>query len=325
MKKLISLLLLSATSALAQYTIGLSTQAYKGQDTGITFSPVAGAVSNPTTVTFSGAIAGSIYCSTQDGSTPATNLIGTACNNGSLGSTTSITTAVTVKVVSGLLGDMDSPVGSAAYTISGGGHAMAVIQTFSCGSITGSSFTCSLSATGSGHNILLGCYINSGALTSTTPSSTQLFGNSDAGIWTIQNISSGVTSISVTVGSGPNNSTCIGAEVSGVVTAASMDVASTYANLSSGGGNSSAFTGSITTTNANDAVLGFVLDPSHNTAVFTPGTGYTTIGTGTYSTNANTVYMEYTNVSSTGAYNPGATYTPTTDTVYGGTTSVKLQ
>jgi hypothetical protein len=106
--------------ALGQWTIGTSTQAEKNQDTGITFTPAAGAVSNPTTVTFSGAIAGSIYCSTQDGSTPATNLIGTACNNGSLGTTTSITTAVTVKVVSGKLGDMDSAVGSAAYTISSG-------------------------------------------------------------------------------------------------------------------------------------------------------------------------------------------------------------
>lgn len=93
----------------------------KVPDTGITFTPAAGAVSNPTTVTFSGAFVGSIYCSTQNGTTPATNGLGTACTTGSLGNTTSITSAVTVKVVSGLLGDADSAVSSAAYTISGGG------------------------------------------------------------------------------------------------------------------------------------------------------------------------------------------------------------
>jgi hypothetical protein len=118
MRKLILALLILAGAAHAQSLIAIAGSRTVTTDTGVTFTPAAGAVSNPTTVTFSGAIAGSIYCSTQDGSTPATNLIGTACANGSLGATTSITTAVTVKAVSGKLGDMDSAVASAAYTIS---------------------------------------------------------------------------------------------------------------------------------------------------------------------------------------------------------------
>lgn len=129
--------ILTASLAPAQSLIAIAGSKTVTTDTGITFTPAAGAVSNPTTVTFSGAIAGSIYCSTQDGSTPATNLIGTACNNGSLGATTSITTAVTVKVVSGKLGDMDSAVASAPYTISGGGPAiLASAACFATGGVT---------------------------------------------------------------------------------------------------------------------------------------------------------------------------------------------
>src|ERR1039458_6511482 len=134
--------------ALGQWTIGTSTQAEKNQDTGITFTPAVGAVSNPTTVTFSGAIAGSIYCSTQNGTAPATNLIGTACNNGSLGATTSITTAVTVKVVSGKLGDMDSAVASAAYTISGGGA-----PTYTGNGCAAIGDTCTITGVASGQTI----------------------------------------------------------------------------------------------------------------------------------------------------------------------------
>src|SRR5271157_5130036 len=145
MKLLLSIIVLLSLACMAQIPAGL----VGGQipDTGITFTPSAGAVSNPTTVTFSGARAGSIYCSTQDGSTPFTNGIGTACGHGSLGSTTSITSAVTVKVVSGLLGELDSAVSSAAYTISGGYAApvfSAVADATAC-TASGSTGTCTIS------------------------------------------------------------------------------------------------------------------------------------------------------------------------------------
>ena len=128
------------------------------QDTGITFSPPAGAVSNPTTVTFSGAIAGSIYCSTQDGSTPKTNGIGTACVTGSLGNTTSITSAVTVKVVSGLLGELDSAVSSAAYTITGGAPTHTWVQSnvpTTCLTFSGTSQGCAFGSNVTNGNLVV--------------------------------------------------------------------------------------------------------------------------------------------------------------------------
>ena len=173
--KLILALLLLAGTTHAQLLIVISGSKTVTTDTGITFAPVAGAVSNPTTVAFSGAIAGSIYCSTQDGSTPYTLLDGATCGHGTLGATTSITTAVTVQVVSGKLGDMDSAIASAAYTIAAAltaptyvgssygegntsatlGHALVandyvlVFETKSSGTSTPTSASCTFSQVGS--------------------------------------------------------------------------------------------------------------------------------------------------------------------------------
>ena len=82
-----------------------------------TFSPAAGAVANPTTVTVSSATpaSGVTYCITQDSTTP-TGSHG-ACTNGTLGATTSVTSAVTVEAIGCATGYTCSAAGSAAYTI----------------------------------------------------------------------------------------------------------------------------------------------------------------------------------------------------------------
>jgi hypothetical protein len=223
-------------------------------DTGITFTPAAGAVSNPTTVTFSGGIAGSIYCSTQDGSTPSTNLIGTACANGSLGATTSITTAVTVKAVSGKLGEEDSAVSSAAYTISAGsitpeGTPVCGISSYgSSNSIaytaaqTGDELFIQLWNSGMNYAFINVAYNSSAASTIIAPAS----GNQYSAVFEVTGITSGAHNVTWTNTTAYSEPYCF-IEFSGV---------NSVGNVSSPTSSVSPYSVSLTITEANGYVLG---------------------------------------------------------------------
>lgn len=264
------------------------------QDTGITFSPPAGAVSNPTTVTFSGAIAGSIYCSTQDGSTPKTNGIGTACVTGSLGNTTSITSAVTVKAVSGLLGELDSPVASAAYTISGGADP-AITQSISCfSSFSATSTTCAYtSSVTAGQELIVFSEwgSNTNTLTGVTDNCNTGGTSNSYTLGTAAPDAGSVTSIRIAYATvGATTTTCT---VTITISAASgriynvMTVVSnpngidgTLSAISGvGAGTNNISSGAITTTVNNDLVIGIFMNNSQNADTPTAGTSpsYTTI------------------------------------------------
>ena len=118
MRKLISILLFLACAMAHSQAVffGQNVNSETADGTPI-FSPAGPSVANPTTITFSNGVAGGIYCSTQDGTTPVTNGIGTGCTNGTLGGTASVAPPVTLKAVSGTLGYLDSAVTSVSYTL----------------------------------------------------------------------------------------------------------------------------------------------------------------------------------------------------------------
>lgn len=287
------------------------------------------AVSNPTTVTFSGAIAGSIYCSTQDGSTPATNLIGTACSNGTLGTTTSITSAVTVKVVSGLLGDMDSAVGSAAYTISAG-HSFSIKQSQSSSVCTFSStshstYTCTLTGIVSGDSVIGICTTGNGSISfstlSSTPSPVALipWNTSYGGPFIASNVTTGTYALTYAPGLYHGTFYCSLAEVSGIVTSSPLDVYSgVNQSAAYGTGSATNQTGSVITTNANDEVC--AVGYFQGNSPYSPGTGYATV------VNTNGPYIECGSsiLSSTQTVNPGLVWTGSTY-MQEGTFALKLQ
>jgi hypothetical protein len=114
---------------------------------------------------------------------------------------------------------------------------------------------------------------------------------------------SGSVTVSIVVNNGPGHWVATAFAVSGANTASPFDgVAQTnYADS----GTASA---SITTTHANDLIIGTV-EASGNNALAT-GTGYSPIVTGVY-TGFREVSDEYKTVSTTGTYTPSYTFTGT--------------
>lgn len=286
-----------------------------------TFSPGSG-IMGPQSVTIS-ATGGSVICYNTTGS-PATNGT-TGCTTGTLYSgAVSVSTSETLYAVSGGTGYTDSSVGSAAYTISG--HAMKVIQTTTCTTNGGgsSTMTCTLTATQTGNSLLIGCRSGDGTVLTFVPSATPITATASTinNAFIVSNVTTGTTAVVVTNTSIYDHTACLVAEVSGVITVSPIDVNTVFVRT---GYLTSGTTGSVTTTNANDVIIGIAYSDSDANGPYTPGSGYATIGT---ATNVNTIYgdiyLEYKNVSATGTQNPPVSWT-TTGYVWGATAALELQ
>jgi hypothetical protein len=114
------------------------------------------------------------------------------------------------------------------------------------------------------------------------------------------------------------------AEVAGLTLTVTIDgtpVGAVF--LTSGTGNAAIYTGNTTTSNPNDVIIGYL---AYTTAItgLTAGTGYTSIGVGSFSGVTATPFLEFKVVSSAGSYNPGVTWTGSSRPK-GGTAAFKLQ
>ncbi len=192
MKKLLALLLF-ALPCMGQNPLFITSSFNTATAATPTFSPVAGAVSNPTTVTASSATIGQTGCTMYlDASNPPTTAQ----------STYSVTVGVTLYAqVRGCVAYNNSAVASAAYTIS---VLPVIIQTVQC-----SSSPCTISSTGAGHMLIY--YGSTGVSTSgrivaisanVSGNFTQIpgcnvtsTGNLYSDAWAITNITGGDTSV----------------------------------------------------------------------------------------------------------------------------------
>ena len=306
MKKLLALLLF-ALPCMGQNPLFITSSFNTATAATPTFSPAAGAVANPTTVTASSTTTGTgctIYFDTSPTPTTAQT-------------TYSVTTAVTLYAqVRGCSGYNNSAVASAAYTI-----VVPFVVSASAGNIasTGaSSFTITIPSTTAGNSLLYACTTN-GTLPTFSPSGTAVpTAVSEAGgLWIASNISGGITSVTVNV-QAYKDYACEVAEVAGLVTSSPVDVST---GLASTGYGTSASTGSVTTTNARDVIIGYFLSQA-TPGTITAGSGYTAIGTSTL--NPYATFLEYKLVSSTGSYNPGLTFV-NIGGAQGGTAGLELQ
>jgi hypothetical protein len=295
-----------------------------------TFSPVAGSYSGTQTVTIS-ASTGGVICYNTTGS-PATNGT-TGCTTGTLYTgTVSVASTETLYAVAGGTGYMDSAVGSAAYTISGGGHSFALVHSPTlCG--TAYSFvnpiTCTIPSTVAGNSVLIFySFISAATLpTSYSPAATCVptpgngSTNSFTGLCIISNVSGGVTSVSIIPSNNYTESSVMAVEVSGLVTSSPVDTSvGVTAPLSNSAGASS--TGSVTPSNANDVIIGYAGEAG--TGLVSVGSGFTVIGESSVFSSAPT-WAEYKVVSSTGTY-PGSINQSVNFSIFdSGTVALKLQ
>ena len=227
-----------------------------------------------------------------------------------------------------LLGMGQFQVGQRNFTPAsgGGGHAMTLVQGVDCplaGGGAGPAYTCSFNATPVGASVLIACAATVAGIT-ITPTPTSLFtsgitGNDQLGI--ISGISTGTTSIGVTLAGAYTYGACEIGVVTGVVTSSPVDVTNptpTPIAAARSPYSASINTGSVTTTNATDAIVGVAMGGGQSLTV---GAGYTLISQAATYVN---VLLEFQNVSATGAYNP-----PVTQSAAGysdiGTVGLKLQ
>jgi hypothetical protein len=190
-----------------------------------TFSPVAGAVSNPTTVTASTSTSGcSSYIYFDTNPTPTTNQ-----------TTYSVTTAVTLYAyVHGCPGYTDSAVGSAVYTISGGGTVAitANVPAFPFGVLPGSQRTINANITISGTQCTSGtgsCTVNwtasgTGGTSATFTDPTHSAVSSISGGLPVMQVNIGSTAGTCTVTPGPGNAGPYTFASTGVVTVTAQSV-----------------------------------------------------------------------------------------------------
>jgi hypothetical protein len=223
-------------------------------------------------------------------------------------------------------------VGSAAYTISGGGHSFALVHSPTlCG--TASSFvnpiTCTIPSTVAGNSVLIFySFISAATLpTSYSPAATCVptpgngSTNSFTGLCIISNVSGGVTSVSIIPSNNYTSSSVMAVEVSGLVTSSPVDTSvGVTAPLSNSAGASS--TGSVTPSNANDVIIGYAGEAG--TGLVSVGSGFTVIGESSVFSSAPT-WAEYKVVSSTGTY-PGSINQSVNFSIFdSGTVALKLQ
>ena len=197
-----------------------------------------------------------------------------------------------------------------------GGHSFTLVHQ-TTGQLTGgnyvSSMTTALPSTAAGNTMLVLCNGNpsltissfSPAVTTVGTPITSSTNGAQGYVGIIPNLSAGITSITVNFTIQYASISCQYDEISGVITSSPIDGTPSGMTQSSAysTGNASSLTGSVTTTNANDAIIGCV--EVATTVTFTAGTGYTLIPQ-TFSSPG--MVCEYKVVSSSGAYNPGMTW-----------------
>ena len=160
MKKFILCLLVFACTGLhAQLLVGVFNTTVLPTAATPTFSPAAGAVANPTTVTASSATSGSGCTMYEDTNNPPT----TAQN------TYSVTTPVTLHAqLRGCVAYNNSAIASAAYTITVPTPSVVHVSSNSASMNFGSGTVTLSSAATAGHALLVDFYCNSGACGTTT-------------------------------------------------------------------------------------------------------------------------------------------------------------
>lgn len=197
----------------------------------------------------------------------------------------------------------------------GGTHVFTVVQEATC-SGGSTSNTCTFSATAAGDSLLLGCgSTDNGAVTTFTPSATNVLSLAQSGGWSqlslISSITTGTTSITMNFRSFVAGA-CVIWEVAGINgTVDGTPPAMTLDTSYSGTGSATGLTPSTTTTHANDAIVCMVyLDATYPTVpTFSDGTGDTDYGDVDRVFQGLAVFMEFQKVSSTGSYSCGATWT----------------
>lgn len=195
------------------------------------------------------------------------------------------------------------PSGAVFPVSGGGGGSFAVVHATACSQPGGSgAINCTVPATAAGDALLALISDQDGhAFTVSGATAWAGCGGTESGtgshLWpfTEWNIGAGTTSITITDTTGYNAWSAWIIEMSHVATSAATDGCSAIAETSYG---TSGNTGYLTTTNANDAVFGVGV----GTATFSPGSGYTGIGTGA------SPFAEYLVVSSATAYNPSLSW-----------------
>ena len=314
MKRLLVILLL-ALGAHAQTTVkGITLKGVSittGTAAAPTFSPAAGAVSNPTTVTASSWSGCSSYIYLDTSNPPTTKQ-----------TTYSVTTAVTLySYVHGCPGYADSSVSSAAYTIVS--HVFTVVQTKTCQSVTGTTFTCAFSqGTASGNVVLLGFYGQTYTLSSVSGGTLTTFpalNSEDAQMAVITGLAANTTTITFTPSNQYATYSIYMAEVHGVNSTTPLESAAqagmTYAYAAPTG------TGSVTTTGANDEIVGVLYCGTATSLA--AGSGYTSAIETNSGTGAPFLLLYSTSIESAGTYNPAVT-TSGANTCYYGTGALIL-
>ena len=214
-----------------------------------TFSPAAGAVSNPTTVTAS--------TSTSDG---CTIYFDTSNPPVTVQTTYSVTTGVTLYAQArGCVHHRDSLVGSAAYTIASGGLALVTGTTHTCSvyKSSGGALSCAITGVNSGDGLVLFC----GADNTYTMSFTDSAGT-PATAKTYSGVGATAISIVTSAASGSHTIQCSGGafysflyaqEYSGVALSSALG-----ASQSSHNNFSPVTCSAITTTQANSMTVGLL-------------------------------------------------------------------
>ena len=208
--------------------------------------------------------------------------------------------------------------GAAAHTFS------KVQASTSCSANSSSNtyITCAFATTTTvGNSIIFGCEGSATTIT-TSPAATSLltlyngaYGYAYLGV---APIATGATSATVTTGTYQSEQ-CVAAEIHGVQTSSPED--GTGSAFAAGSYGTSVSTGSATTTNAADVVFGMVSGGPLGTC--TAGTGFTLVGSNTYSTTYQTC-LEYKQLSAAGSTNPSMSWTTGGSTTVG-TAALKLQ
>ena len=203
-------------------------------------------------------------------------------------------------------------------------HSMTLVNNNECGS-NGANYVdviiCTITATTAGNSLLIG--FDGAAPSSFSPTATAIASTSSGAeaavgnAYIIPNVTAGTTTVTVNLPSYQYYApTILIAEVHGVVTSSPIDAISSGAMSDAGSYGTSGSLGSVTATNANDVVCGMVWTTNH---------AQTYSATGSFSLFAQTTYSGSNpslpgdqdlaficaNESSTGSYNPSASWAST--------------
>lgn len=142
------------------------------------------------------------------------------------------------------------------------------------------------------------------------------------GLYVSNTVTTGTTSVSITLSSSFVSTDCLISEVAGLAVTSPIDQSSGQTYQGTTTGNATAFTGAVTSTNTNDVIIGMA--EVFPVQTLNPGTGYATLGTIGAGSPFLSAIVVYQVVTSTGTYNPGVTWA-TSGPSQTGTGALKLQ